>query len=200
GSPGTPAGGPTIGAGAPIAPASLTGPPTPSILNPATSAPARPRSRKPAAFSLRVRFDGAPKTLERLAALPDAENPAIIYLGVLQNSKTAVFLLDSSVEAQGDGKCNPSPSDCQRLYMREGDTEFLDVAGENGAQYQIDLLDIRSKPADSTEEETAAVSAKGRRALRARMSRVGRLRYDARTGRLRYLSMRAWREQVKRSR
>lgn len=189
-------GGSTGGASAPAPLPPLAGAPTPSFPNPPVTAPARPRSRKPELFSLRVRFEGAGRTLKRLDPLPDGENAAIIYLGVLKDRKTAVFLLDAAVEAQGDGTCHPSPRDCQRLYLREGETEFFDVGGPNGAQYQIDLLDIRAKRAGNR----ASVSAAGRRALRSRMSRVGRLRYDARKGTLRHLTMRGWRAQVGRSR
>lgn len=155
-----------------------------------TPKPARPTY---ALYSLAVAFDDQKRTLKRLDALPDADEPLAIYLGLLKDAKTAVFLLDESVEAQGDGSCHPSPSDCQRLYLRKGDTEFLDVAGDGagaGAEHQLDLLGIHAKrTASSAKAATvrATASSAGRRALRARMSRVGRLRYDARTGLLRRL-------------
>ncbi len=51
----------------------------------------------------------------------------LIYLGVLDDKKTAVFLLDSGVVAQGDGDCQPSRTTCETIRIREGETEFFDV-------------------------------------------------------------------------
>lgn len=193
-------GGGTGGAPSPIAPSPIAGPPTPVIVpGPATGTPDS-GGGKPEIFSLRLRFDDAARTLKRLDPLPSAENPSIIYLGVLEDGKTAVFLLDADVTAQGDGKCRPTPSDCQRLYLREGETEFFDIGGENGSQHQIDLIDIRAKKVRSGSKAAASASAAGRRALRSRTDRVGRLRFDDATGRLRYLSMEGWRRQVERGR
>ncbi len=193
-----PVGGSTGGAGAPVTPTPLTGPATPSIPNPAVTAPARPRSPKPEVFSLRVRLNGSPETLKRLEPLPDEDNPAIIYLGVLEDGKTAVFVLDANVAADGDGECHPSPASCQRVYLREGDIEVFDI---DGRPLRVELVKIHRRPAKAGGgDQATALSSDRRRALRAKLGRVGRLRYDARTGRLRYLSMRAWRAQVKRAR
>ncbi len=100
--------------------------PAPATGTPGSTA-AGPRSSRCACASTTWR------TLKRLDPLPDAENPSIIYLGVLEDGKTAVFLLDADVTPQGDGKCRPTPTDCQRLYLREGETEFFDIGGENAA-------------------------------------------------------------------
>ena len=68
-------------------------------------------------YSLKVRFGDPPRTtcrpatLKRLKALPGAEDPALIYLGLLKDRKTAVFLVDGAAEVQGDGKCLPSASE-----------------------------------------------------------------------------------------
>jgi hypothetical protein len=167
---------------------------TPSGGSPAATAPAAAPTPAPATpktsplYSLSVRFDEDRRTLERLDPLPDAETPSIIYLGLLEDRKTAVFLLDENVVAEGDGSCHPSPADCQRLHLRKGETEFFEVGGkdgEAGAEHQLDLLDVRTrKTASAARAGTAraAESSAGRRALRSRIARVGRLRYDARTG------------------
>jgi hypothetical protein len=170
----------------------------PSTGDTTTSAPKTTVPR----YALRIAFDEEKRTLERLDPLPDADKPAIIYLGLLQDGKTAVFLLDASVTAEGDGSCHPSPTDCQRLYLEKGETAFFEVAGSDGSageQHQLDLLSINTKASASkakapkATKARAAVAAAGRRALRARMARVGRLRFDARTGRLRELSAAEWR-------
>ena len=69
----------------------------------------------------------------------------LIYLGVLKDGKTAVFLVDHGVTAVGDGDCRPSPDECETLRLKAGDTEFLDVTDATGAvtaQYQLDLVKI----------------------------------------------------------
>ena len=42
----------------------------------------------------------------------------LIYLGVLKDGKTAVFLVDHGVSAVGDGDCAPSPDECETLRMQ----------------------------------------------------------------------------------
>lgn len=204
-------GGGTTG-GAPDSTPVPTGPPGP--LPTVTPVPAEP---KPAleVHSLRVRVDGVEREepLSRLTPLPTADDPAVIYLGLLADGKTAVFLLDVGVTADGDGTCHPSPSDCQRVYLKKGDSEFFDVtrvadvgedgstgeAGSTGGEFQLDLLEISTKKVSSTDQARSSfawTSSAGRRALRSRMGRAGRLGHDARTGKLRRLSHKAWRASV----
>ena len=112
------------------------------------------------------------RNLPRLKALPSAEDPVLVYLGPGKDAKTAVFLLDEGVEVQGDGDCKPSPHNCETLHMHVGDTEFLDVKDESGnvtAQYQLDLLSIktsRTKNAAEAWKARAKVSDAGRRVVR----------------------------------
>ena len=101
-------------------------------------------------YSLSVRFgssDGASgkRTLSRDQALPSTAEPLLIYLGLLRDHKTAVFLLDASTTAQGDGACHPTPESCETLRLKVGETEFVDVVDAGGAtiaQYQLDLVKI----------------------------------------------------------
>ncbi len=98
---------------------------------------------------LTVRFGNAEggelQRLKRLQPLPSAEAPVLIYLGAIDDGETAVFLLDKGLTAIGDGKCKPSPAQCETLRIRAGETEFFDVvdeAGEVTEQYQLDLVKI----------------------------------------------------------
>lgn len=128
------------------------------------------------------------RRVNRLKALPSTEEPAVIYLGLLDDKKTAVFLVDHDATIQGDGKCLPSPDDCQTLQMRVNDIAFIDVVG--GEQYQLELVSIkRGRTTDASALKSEAKG--GRAALRARMGRVGRLRYDASSGTLKRLSAKA---------
>jgi hypothetical protein len=143
---------------------------------PSGSSPVVPIEPKPKTYppdSLVVRFGDATSdslerlTLRKLEALPlDAEKePLLVYLRLSKDKKTAVFLVDAAAEATGDGSCKPHPRTCEEIHLRKGETEFLDVvdpeSGEIIAQYQLDLVDIKSrKSGASATSAKAARSAK----------------------------------------
>jgi hypothetical protein len=194
----------TGGSATTTAPSSTTGAPvsqTPAVT------PA-PKHSYPL-YSLAVRFGDSSGTLEklnlaRLKPLPSADNPIAVYLGISRDGKSAVFLLDDTVTAQGDGTCEPSPVSCETIHLREGDTEFLDVAGTDGAtgpaaQYELDLVKIRRGATTSAAKAAhAKVSPAGRSILRARQADTGplRYRYDVESGTLRKLTGKAWKAVV----
>ena len=171
--------------------------------SPSTGSPATPPSFDPtpepapktyAVNELTVRFGGAAseelerKSLKRLQPLPSADAPVLIYLGVLKDGKTAVFLVDHGVSAIGDGDCRPTPDECETLRLRAGETEFLDVTDETGnvtAQYQLDLIKIHKSTTASAARAKASSKA-GRRLLKARVSSDGPTgyRWDAAAGAL----------------
>ena len=182
----TPAAGGTTAGGGASAPS--VGPVTPVAT--ATPTPA-PKKKTYPLHTLTVRFGDSAATptrkkVTRLEALPDSETPLLVYLGVKDGGKAAVFMLDSSVTPQGDGTCEPSPATCETLVLREGETEFFDVAGEDGtatgAQFQLDLIDINNKK--STAREMKSVS-------NAKVGGSLRYRYNARKGTLRKLGLHA---------
>jgi hypothetical protein len=139
------------------------------------STPAAPPKKKTfPADSLTVRFSadgGEPDkfVLEPLQPLPRSTDTAdstalLVYLGLVKGGKEAKFLVDASVTAQGDGRCeSPSENDCTTLYLRAGETEFLDVMDADGntvAKYQVDVLKIHaSKRAKSAKRAKAAATA-----------------------------------------
>lgn len=98
--------------------------------------------------SLRFGIEGDMKTFKavpRLTPLPSADTPSFVYLGVLSGGKTAVFMIAVDVTAVGDGTCRPSPTVCETLELKAGETMFLDVPGEDGqvVQYQLDVTAIK---------------------------------------------------------
>jgi hypothetical protein len=200
---GTPAdtGKPAGGDSAPSGPVSVPGSP----VAPVSPIPTEPKPTYEL-YSLTVRFgDSSSDSLERmnlprLKALPSADEPVLVYLGPGEGGKTAIFMVDEGVDAQGDASCQPSPANCETIHMRPGDTEFLDVIDEEGnvdAQYQLDLLKIKtSSTADAAKAAKARVAASksGRSVLRARQAAVGplRYRYDAKSGTVRKIPKRAF--------
>jgi hypothetical protein len=109
-----------------------------------------------AAGNQKVRHD-----IPRLTPLPSMSNPFFVFLGVLADHKTAVFLVSSDATATGDGTCKPNPTECDTVELKAGDTEFFDVAQGNAGstQYELDLL----KVSHGTVKGTAAAAAKAAR-------------------------------------
>jgi hypothetical protein len=116
------------------------------------------------------------ENLPRLRALPSANRPIIVFLGMRKGLDTAVFLISSDVHVQGQGSCTPSRAECTAIELREGDVVFLDVTADNGkvTQYELDLSSItvtRTTSKSDAEHAYARVSRAGSR-LFARRLRV----------------------------
>jgi len=176
---------------------------TPGTLAPGTTPEPKPTYEL---YSLTVRFGDAESgslgklNLPRLKALPSAEDPVLVYLGPGKDAKSAIFIVDEGVLAQGDATCKPSPSNCETIHMRPGDTEFLDVSDEEGnvtAQYQLDLLKIKTSTTGDASKAAAArakASKAGLSIVRARQAALGplRYRYDTKSGTVRKIDKRAY--------
>jgi hypothetical protein len=144
---------------------------TPPV-TPAPTATPEPTVTIPA-YSVKVRFGATDTdaleedTIERLSVLPDEANPVVVYRGVEDGGKVAVFELTGDVVAEGDGTCAPTPEDCQYVKLRAGETEFITVsdtvtdAGDEAAekQYQLDLVKIYKKETKEKVSEASASSA-----------------------------------------
>ena len=147
-------------------------------------------------YQLKIRFgstssdDLANRSVKRLTALPAMANPALVYLGLKDDMKTAVFLVDANTMVVGDGKCVPSPTNCQNLELKKGQTAFIDVLGPGGestAQYQLDYVKVLKRTTTDAREARAArraVAKGGRDALRANIARVNGWNYDPASGAL----------------
>lgn len=165
-------------------------PTAPSAPAPTTPAEPKPPVKTYAPDELTVRFGGSDaggerQSLERLQPLPSAEQPVLIYLGLLKDGKTAEFLVDHGVQAIGDGECRPSPELCETLRLRAGDTEFLDVVDATGAvggQFQLDLIKVHNSKQASASRARSSSKA-GRRVMSARVATAGG--WDAGVGALR---------------
>jgi hypothetical protein len=170
-----------IGGGGGSATPSPTGPSVgaPPVGTP-VAPPVEPKPVQHERHSLSVRF-GEDDSLQRmnvkrLDPLPLGEEPLVVYLGVADHGDSAVFLVDTSVTAEGDGECVPDPNTCEEIHLREGETEFFDVVGENGesvGSYQLDLLEIHEGKDTSAKASKARASKSVRRVLRARASSRG---------------------------
>jgi hypothetical protein len=130
--------------------------------------------------SIDVRF-GTPgrslrliEDLPPLTALPRAQKPVVIFLGVFRRDpSTAGFLISSDVHVQGTYRsaCYPERNPCLAITMRRGDVVFFDYREADGTvvQYELDLVDLTRRLTDSPAKASAAYarsSRLGRRALR----------------------------------
>jgi hypothetical protein len=136
----------TGGTSAPTGPVTTPVTPTPSVPVPAPKKKTYPKG------SVMVRFGDATGQLTRmnvpkLAPLPDDETPLLVYMGLTDHRKKAVFMVDAALEPTGDGTCQPHPSNCETIELAKGETEFFDVidpeTGNVIAQFELDLLEIK---------------------------------------------------------
>jgi hypothetical protein len=142
-------------------------------------------------YSLEVRFgstasSGALTTrnVRRLTGLPGGENPAVLYLGLTDDHKSAVFIVDAGVKPIGDGDCKPTPDNCETLTLKKGQTEFLTRGTK---QWELDLIGIhlsKTRSAQTAARAHAQIASAGRQKLRGMISRIGSWSYDTKKGTL----------------
>ncbi len=116
------------------------------------------------------------KDVPRLAPLPSASDPIVIFMGTRSDRETAVFMLSTDVKAQGDGRCVPSTKTCEAIELRRGGVALLDVTSNTGAvtQYELDLDEVALHTTTSRAVANAAfarASSAGRRLLRRNWAR-----------------------------
>jgi hypothetical protein len=191
---GTPAGGNSGGSTTPITVPAGTGG---GIVTPGVT---KPKPKTWPGDSLTVRFSTGDTTAPKSVLLKDKGLPAdgaagattdaqplLVYLGLAKGGKEALFLLDASLKADGDGRCDGDGSaDCATLHLRAGDTEFLDVIGDAGtvtASYQLDLLAIHpSKKTKAAAAKAAKQARAARKSARAATAAVVKVAGAASTG------------------
>jgi len=152
--------------------AAAPGPPSPSPAPATPKAPEKEEHTSVLRVDLRFGEPGVTRQkayddIARLSALPSADDPLIIFLGVKKDRRTATFLVSSDATATGDGRCRPSATNCATIEMRQGDSTFLEIDlgdGKGVRQFRLDVEAIA---------ETEAKDAKKAESSRARMSKAG---------------------------
>jgi hypothetical protein len=113
--------------------------------------------------------------MKKLAMLPNEASPLLIFLGADAGGSNAVFLVDSSLEADGEGACTPSPSDCGVLSLGAG--SLHNFTDDHGNSYTLRVDEIRKKrlsSASSARRKPTARTAMGPSATREAASPVRR--------------------------
>jgi hypothetical protein len=102
------------------------------------------------------------KGLERLDMLPNEASPLLLFLGVTPNGGNAVFLVDSTLKAAGEGKCKPRARECAFLYIGPGSEH--EFTNEDGDSYTLQIDEIRKVRVDGS----AAAASRKKKATTAR--------------------------------
>jgi hypothetical protein len=104
------------------------------------------------------------KSLKALDPLPSRENPVVVFMGVLTDGGTAVFLVSQSVTSRGEGECKPSRDQCTFVHLKKGDVRFFEVPNPDGTSvttYELELREIRVKKIEQTEGKSSRRRATG---------------------------------------
>jgi hypothetical protein len=100
------------------------------------------------------------KGMEKLDMLPNDASPLLIFMGVTAKGADAVFLVDSTLEAAGEGRCKPSEAECAFAYIGAG-SEYV-FTEEDGDTYTIKIDEIRKVKVDTSASSAKSKSAKAR--------------------------------------
>lgn len=156
--------------------------PPPSSPKPSPKPSPRPPAGEPGLVRARIdlRFGRADRPLpliRRLAplsALPSASDPVVIYLGLLPDDKTAVFLVSADARPTGDGRCEPRRGPCQTVRLLSGQSEFFDVTRTDGTtvQYELDLGQVGGSGSSGGSGTTAAADPRAGTSAEPRSTRV----------------------------
>jgi len=101
------------------------------------------------------------KALERLDMLPNEASPLLLFLGVSPNAGNAVFLVDSTLDAAGEGRCKPSARECAFLYIGAGSEH--EFTNDDGDSYTLRIDEIRKVRVDGS----AAAASRKKKSARA---------------------------------
>lgn len=109
--------------------------------------------------------------LRKLDMLPNQRAPVLIFMGTTGEGGNAVFLVDSTLQAAGEGRCVPEPANCVYVHIGPGSEHaFTTVEGDS---YRLRVEEIRrvavrkvSGAARSSARPSARTSTGDRRAVR----------------------------------
>ena len=105
-------------------------------------------------YAVDLTFDGPSgpprryRNLPKLSMLPNTSHPVLVYLGVSGGGNGAVFLVDSTLTAQGgEAACRPSATDCATVTIEPGEQQFF--TDERDRRYFVRVDQIRERPVGS---------------------------------------------------
>jgi hypothetical protein len=102
------------------------------------------------------------KGMEKLDMLPSQSSPLLIAMGVTADGGNAVFMVDSTLKAAGEGSCKPSGKECAFAYIGPGSEHVF--TQEDGDSYTVRVDEIRKVEVRPDTESAKAGKAEGARA------------------------------------
>jgi hypothetical protein len=133
-----------------------------------STSPTRTWFRYAADFSFGRTGDKAKKfqNVANFTMLPNEATPAVLFLGVDADGKTALFYLaDPSYTADGEGTCNAAGAACRYLTLKIGQAtdEETFTAVDGSVSYDLKLLKIsRQNLGSGSTPDTSAVPKNGK--------------------------------------
>ena len=100
------------------------------------------------------------KGMEKLEMLPNQNSPLLIFMGVTPKGSDAVFLVDSTLEAAGEGRCKPSESECAYALIGAGSRYMF--TKDNGDTFTVRIDEIRKVKIGSGANSAGANGSKAR--------------------------------------
>jgi hypothetical protein len=89
--------------------------------------------------------------LSRMSFLPNQKAPALLFMGVPADEKSAIFFVYPTLSHAGEGICLPSQEDCTFLELRVGRDHFLTLADH---EYRVHLIDINRVKVNSETDQS----------------------------------------------
>jgi hypothetical protein len=94
--------------------------------------------------------------LRKLDMLPSQASPVLIFMGTTEGGGNAVFLVDSTLKAAGEGNCSPSRSNCAFVNIGPGAEHTF--TSDEGDSYRLRVDEIHKVKAGATAAATTPVA------------------------------------------
>lgn len=98
--------------------------------------------------------------VRKLDMLPDQSAPVLIFMGTAGDGGNAVFLVDSTLKAAGEGRCVPSDANCAYVHVGPGAEHIFTT--EEGDSYRLRVDEIRRVEASAAAARRSAASSSAR--------------------------------------
>lgn len=99
--------------------------------------------------------------LQRQQPLPSASQPLIVFRGVVAGGKSATFTIVGEAIPRGDGACQPSPSQCQAIDLKPGETEELEYVPLEGTPVNYELYVVKIEKVNAKAAGAASAASTG---------------------------------------
>lgn len=101
--------------------------------------------------------------LRKLDMLPNQAAPVLIFMGTGPKGGNAVFLVDSTLKAAGEGRCKPAPANCAFVHIGPGSEHAFTT--EAGDSYRLRIDEIRRVKVGADAAQAAPAGARRAGAL-----------------------------------